>query len=99
MLSRPFCLLSLAKRHSIGSQPRNSVKAFWHVSLLIVVVGCSNRPGAIRPPKVNAEDAASTIVRQLDRDGDGKLAQSEWSNSPEIGAVATNYDKNADGLL
>src|SRR5829696_2908894 len=100
MLARHFYLTSSARHRLIAGTPtRSSTKALWYVALLIAFAGCSNRPGAIRPPNVDADEAAATVVEQLDGDGDGKLAQAEWASSAVIAAVATNYDKNADGLL
>jgi hypothetical protein len=100
MLASHFLLTGSTRRSWIAGTPSpSSIQALFRLSLLIAVAGCSNRPGAIRPPDVDANDAAATIIEELDRDGDGKLAQAEWTSSPVVAAVATNYDKNADRFL
>jgi hypothetical protein len=69
------------------------------MALLLVLVGCSRGPGALRPPHIDASAAATAVIKSLDRDGDGKLSRAEWAGSPEIAAIAANYDKNSDGFL
>jgi hypothetical protein len=69
------------------------------LALLTAFVGCSNQPSAIRPPNVDANDAAQKVIAELDHDGDGKLSRSEWAKSPSIAATASAYDKNGDGFL
>jgi hypothetical protein len=69
------------------------------VALFIGAAGCSQGPGAIQPPKVNATAAAKAAIEQYDRDGDGKLAKDEWRASPALAAVASQYDQNGDGEL
>ncbi len=72
----------------------------WQVAgLVLVVTGCSGRPGAIHPPDVNADAAAAQAVELHDANGDGQLSKGEWSASPALVAVAPSYDKDADGNL
>ena len=66
---------------------------------LTFFVGCSGRPGTIRPADVDAAAAAQKAIELYDKSGDGQLAKDEWSSSPALSAVATNYDKNGDGTL
>ena len=68
-------------------------------SFALALSGCSNQPGAIRPPNVDASEAAKKLVEELDHDGDGKLSRAEWAKSPSIAAAASGYDKNGDGFL
>jgi hypothetical protein len=77
------------------------MKTLCHIGIAVILgsAGCSQRPGAIRPPKVNASAAASAAIEQYDRNGDGKLAKDEWQASPALAAVATQYDKNGDSEL
>jgi hypothetical protein len=77
------------------------MKVFWQIGIALALssIGCSRGPGAIRPPKVNANTAAAAAIEQYDRNGDGKLGKDEWTVSPELAAVATEYDKNGDGEL
>ena len=67
--------------------------------LVLLAAGCSGRPGAIRPPDVDADAAAAQAVELHDGNGDGQLSKEEWSASPALVAVAPSYDKDADGNL
>jgi hypothetical protein len=72
----------------------------WQISVAFcLVAGCSGRPGAIRPPDVDASSAASQAVELYDRSGDGELSKDEWSASAALVAVAASYDKGGDGKL
>src|SRR5687767_1840895 len=72
----------------------------WRIVLaLLLAAGCSSRPGKIRPPGVDPDDAADAAIEQHDRDGDGALSQAEWSASPELAAVAEHYDTTSDRAL
>lgn len=73
--------------------------AFAGVSGATILFGCSGKPGAIDPPKINASGAASAAVEQFDRNGDGQLAKDEWMASPELAAVVGAYDANKDSVL
>ena len=72
----------------------------WQIGLVLLLVsGCSGRPGAIRPPDVDADAAAGRAMELYDQSGDGQLSKDEWSASPALTAVAASYDKNGDGAL
>jgi hypothetical protein len=76
------------------------MKLHWHVAgLVLLATGCSGRPGAIRPPDVDANAVAAQAVELHDRNGDGQLTKEEWFASPALVAVAPSYDKDADGNL
>jgi hypothetical protein len=76
------------------------MKSPWKLGIsLLVIAGCSGRPGAIRPPDIDADAAASRAIELYDTSGDGQLSQDEWSASPALAAVARDYDKSADGDL
>jgi hypothetical protein len=66
---------------------------------VVCVLGCSGRPSPVRPPDVDADDAAAAAVQELDKSGDGQLSKDEWSASAVMAAVAGHYDKNGDGNL
>ncbi|HJQ81372.1 MAG TPA: hypothetical protein VJ828_15530, partial [Lacipirellulaceae bacterium] len=71
------------------------MKLRWQVAgLVLVVAGCSGRPGAIHPPDVDADAAAAQAVELHDANGDGQLSKEEWSASPALVAVAPSYDKD-----
>ena len=72
----------------------------WHIGVILLLAGgCSGRPGAIRPPDVDADAAAAQAIELYDQNSDGQLAKEEWSASPALAAVATSYDKNNDATL
>jgi hypothetical protein len=72
----------------------------WRIGvLLLLFMGCSGRPGAIRPPNVDADDAADQAVDLYDKNGDGQLSSEEWSASPALSAAGSRYDTNSDGQL
>src|SRR3954462_13401898 len=75
------------------------MRNFWKIGVVVILVGCSGRPGAIHPPKVNPSAAAAAAIEQYDRNGDGKLAKDEWGASPALASVAMQYDQNGDGSL
>lgn len=76
------------------------MKLHWQVAgMLLLAAGCSGRPGAIRPPDVDADAAAAQAVALHDGNGDGQLSKEEWSASPALVAVAPSYDKERDGNL
>jgi hypothetical protein len=65
---------------------------------VLVIAGCSGRPGAIRPPDVDADSAAAQAIELYDKDGDGGISNSELTASPALTA-APGYDKSGDGNL
>jgi hypothetical protein len=91
---------SVYRRAVSGS---NKVRAaevyrFWGFAILLLV-GCNRGPGAIKPPDVDADDAAQAAIEQYDGDGDGQLSSEEWSKSPALQSVAAQYDTGHDGAL
>jgi hypothetical protein len=66
---------------------------------LLIISGCNSGPGAIRPPSVDPDDAATAAIEENDRNGDGMLSQDEWSASPVLAAVAEQYDTSSDRTL
>jgi len=53
----------------------------------------------VRPPDVDANDAAQAAMEQFDRDADGKLSEAELAASPPLAAAREGYDTNGDGAL
>jgi hypothetical protein len=66
---------------------------------MVLLAGCSRGPGAIRPPDIDAEDAAQAAIELHDGDGDGQLSKEELSKSPALQSVAAQYDTGHDGAL
>jgi len=76
------------------------MKGCWQIGVAVLLAaGCSGRPGAIRPPDVDAEDAAEQAVELYDKSGDGQLSKDEWSSSSALVAAAPSYDRDRDGTL
>lgn len=76
------------------------MKLGWRVAFgLLLAAGCNRGPGAIRPPDVDPDDAASEAIELYDQNGDGQLAKEEWAMSPALAAVAPAYDQSGDGAL
>src|SRR3990170_483051 len=62
------------------------------ITVLLVLPGCSGRPGRIRPPDVDADEAAEAAIEQLDKDGDGQLNDAELGEAAGLAAVKDRYD-------
>lgn len=62
-----------------------------------LLVGCSSGPSAVRPPDIDAGDAASRAMELYDKDGDGAIAGSELDSVPGIKAAMSTIDQNKDG--
>jgi hypothetical protein len=77
----------------------------WNWSRLIIITvllappGCSGRPGRIRPPDVDADEAAEAAIDQLDKDGDGQLNAAELQEAAGLAAVKDRYDADGNGLV
>jgi len=91
---------AMVKRFQISSGGDAVIHLRWPILLLLVsAVGCSRGPGALRPPKVDIDDAAEAAISEFDQNSDGKLSKEEWSNSGALMAVVDHYDGNKDGSL
>jgi hypothetical protein len=66
---------------------------------MVLLSGCNRGPGAIRPPDVDADDAAQAAIELHDGDGDGQLSKDELLKSPALQSVAAQYDTGHDGTL
>jgi hypothetical protein len=64
---------------------------------LLAALGCSSGPSAVRPPSIDADDAASEAMEMYDKDGDGAIAGSELDAVPAFKSAMKNLDKNGDG--
>jgi hypothetical protein len=72
----------------------------WQIGLaFLLAAGCNRGPGAIQPPDIDADAAASHALELHDRNGDGQLSKDEWSASPALVAVVPGYDRSGDGTL
>src|SRR5687768_619932 len=78
--------------------PRNC-PAWIFAVLSVVLCGCSGRPGRVQPPDVDADDAAQAAIEQLDKNGDGQLADAELQGAPGLAAVKDRYDADRGGSL
>jgi hypothetical protein len=82
-------------------RPGNVKKRSRHVLLLLLVVfaGCSGRPGRVRPPKVDADAAATKAIEQLDKDANGQLSEAELQAAPGLLSAKERYDADHSGAL
>ena len=62
-------------------------------------LGCSNRPGRIAAPDVDADSAAQAALDLYDRDSDAQLNSEELKASPPLVNALPAYDSNHDGAL
>ena len=62
------------------------MKFLSHIAfILLLIAGCSGRPGAVSLPDVDPATAANAAIEELDRNGDGQLSKEEWSRLRAFG--------------
>src|SRR5690606_19760295 len=66
---------------------------------VVLIVGCSGKPGRVAAPSVDADDAAQAALKLYDRDGDGLLNSEELKASPPLMNALGAYDTDHDGAL
>jgi hypothetical protein len=66
---------------------------------LLAALGCSSGPSHIKPPSIDAGDAASQAMDMYDKDGDGAIAGSELDGAPALKASMDTLDANKDGAV
>jgi hypothetical protein len=69
------------------------------MAAVVALAGCSGRPGRVRPPDVDADDAAAAAMQQLDKDGNGQLSDAELKAAPGLAAAKDHYDSDHSGAL
>ena len=72
------------------------------VVMLVVtslVAGCSNQPGRIKPPNINASSAARAALEQYDTNGDSFLAGEELKEAPALRTALKTIDSDGDSQI
>jgi len=75
------------------------VRGILIASLFTLAIGCSSGPKPVRPPKVNAGEAAKAAMQDFDANSDGSLDEQELAASPGLLDGLSTYDKNNDGAI
>lgn len=80
---------------TFGSVGRYATRSF----LLVCLSGCSQHPAGVRPPTIDADQAAASAITQYDSDDDGQLGLSELTLAPELLEVKEAYDSDGNEHL
>jgi len=64
---------------------------------VLLLTGCNSGPSRIKPPSIDADDAAAEAMELYDKDGDGSIAGAELDAVPGIKAAMETIDANKDG--
>jgi hypothetical protein len=76
-------------------------KAFSLLNLacatVLLLTGCNSGPSRIKPPSIDADDAAAEAMELYDKDGDGSIAGAELDAVPGIKAAMETIDADKDG--
>lgn len=75
------------------------MKRLISLCLVLAAVGCSGQPGRVKPPRVDADEAATAAMGEFDKNNDQQLAADELAASPELAYVLKTYDSDKDGKL
>jgi hypothetical protein len=66
---------------------------------MILVAGCSGKPGRVKPPDVDAAAAAASAVEQFDQNGDKSLATDELAACASLAYALPRYDTDRNNAL
>ncbi len=75
-----------------------SSKAVFLVGI-VLLAGCSGRPGRVSPPSIDAEDAAAQAMSTFDKNSDGFIADKELISAPALNAALKQLDEDGDGKV
>lgn len=67
--------------------------------LVLLVVGCSNRPPALMPPDFDPEDVGVAAIKQYDTDGDGLVGGDELNDAPSLNFALDRLDQDQDNHI
>jgi hypothetical protein len=67
--------------------------------LIMVLTGCTARPGRVASPKFDAANASETALDLYDSDADSHLSKSELKKCPSLLSKLRQIDGNGDGRL
>ncbi len=80
----------------VGQFPVMRRKATLLAMLYAICLGCSSGPPALRPPELDAQEAADKAIELYDGNGDGILSKDELKASPGLLAAMETYDTDGD---
>lgn len=69
------------------------------VGFLSLVVGCSGGPSRVKPPSIDASEAAEQAMEMFDANQDGYIAEAELDNAPALKASMATLDTDEDGKV
>jgi hypothetical protein len=69
------------------------------VAAILAAAGCSNRPGRVTTPKINARAAGQAAMKEYDRDGDGVLVEAELKQCPALLRKRAEIDLDHDDRI
>lgn len=75
---------------------RNARLLVW---LVVLTLGCSQRPGRVSTPSWDPEGFADAVLAKLDKNSDGSLDKTELAASPGLNAGAKAIDTDKNGSL
>ncbi len=65
----------------------------------VIIFGCSRGPSAIKPPRVNAAEAADAALLEFDTNADGVIGGEELNLAPGLRAGLAAFDTNGDNQI
>ena len=65
----------------------------------LMVFGCSGRPGRLKAPEIDAEDAGNKAMAQYDTNGDGAVGGGELQKAPSLAAAFGRLDTDGNGRV
>jgi len=86
----------------VGGGPRRPAAGQRRLTIWLCVMllnGCSGRPGRVAPPNLDPTGAAEKALADFDTNGDGGIDASELGGCPGLKAVAKAVDTDRDGRL
>jgi hypothetical protein len=93
--------MDTANRLPNVSRGTNRREAFSLLNLacatVLLLTGCNSGPSRIKPPSIDADDAAAEAMELYDKDGDGSIAGAELDAVPGIKAAMETIDADKDG--
>lgn len=77
----------------------NDLATSSFVLLIMVLTGCTSRPGRVASPRFDATKAGESALELYDSDADGQLSKAELQKCPPLLSKLRQIDDNGDGRL